>query len=168
MSTRPARRPTTAATQRPHDDDLGVLLTLALAEFKEQLHAHLASAGYDDLGPSFGFVFRSLADTPLSLVALSHRLGISAQGTLKIATEMVDRGYVERHDDADDKRVRRLALTARGRSALREARRFHTLTEKHLNETVGPRHVAGARAVLRALAADRLGAELNWGDVRPF
>ena len=153
---------------RPHVDDLGVLLTIALGAFKERLHAHLADAGYGDLGPSFGFVFRSLADGPLSLVEVARRLGITAQGALKIATEMVDRGYVERQDDPDDKRVRRLALTSRGRAALREARRFHQMVEKELVKDVGERQVAGARAVLRAFAGDRVGEPLTWGEVRPF
>lgn len=166
MSTRRAPAASTAA--RAHVDDLGVLLTLALGAFKQRLHAHLAQAGYDDLGPSFGFVFRSLAEGPLSLVELSQRLGISAQGALKIAAEMVNRGYVERQDDPTDKRVRHLVLTARGRGALREARRFHSIAEKALEKSVGARQVAGARAVLLALAAERATELLNWSEDRPF
>ena len=161
-------RKTAPPDSRPHVEDLGVLLTLALGAFKERLHTHLADAGYADLGPSYGFVFRSLADGPLSLVALAQRLGISAQGALKIASEMVERGYVEREDDPTDKRVRLLVLTARGRAALREARRFHVQVEEELTESVGPRQVAGARAVLRAFAAERAEEPLTWGEDRPF
>jgi DNA-binding MarR family transcriptional regulator len=114
--------------------DLGILLTLALDTFKRRLHDHLAEAGYDDLGPSFGFVFRSLADEPMSLAALAARLGVTSQGALKIATEMEQRGYIERQDD---RRVRRLVLTARGRAALREARRFHATVERELARSLG-------------------------------
>jgi DNA-binding MarR family transcriptional regulator len=156
------------SAEQPHADDLGVLLTLALGAFKQRLHAHLAHAGYDDLGASFGFVLRSLDGGPLSLVDLARRLGISAQGALKIATEMVDRGYVERQDDPEDKRVRRLLLTSRGRDALREARRFHSIAQRELVKTFGERQVAGARAVLHALAAERATEPLNWGEDRPF
>lgn len=99
-----------------------------------------------------GFVFRSLAERPLSLGELATRLGISSQGALKIVTEMEERDYVERRDDAVDRRVRRLVLTRRGRAALREARRFHAATERQLVTAVGVRQVAGARAVLAALA----------------
>jgi DNA-binding MarR family transcriptional regulator len=157
-----------APSSRPHIDDIGVLLTLAVGAFKERLHAHLADAGYSDLGPSYGFVFRSLADGPLSLVALSERLGITAQGALKIASEMVDRGYVERRDDPTDKRVRHLVLTARGKGALREARRFHVQIEKELEASVGTRQVAGAIAVLRELVGARAAEPLTWSEDRPF
>jgi DNA-binding MarR family transcriptional regulator len=148
MSTRP-RAP---RAPRPPDEDFGILLTAALGVFKSQLHAHLAAAGFDDLGPSFGFVFRSLAERSLSLVELAARLGISSQGALKIVADMEARGYVARTDDEVDRRVRRLSLTRRGRAALREARRFHTTAEQQLVAAVGSRQVAGARAALTALA----------------
>jgi len=155
---------------RPPAHDLGVLLTLALEAFKERLHAHLARAGYDDLGPSFGFVFRSLADRPLSLVELAARLQISSQGALKIVSEMEGRGYVERQDDATDRRVRRLALTSRGRSALREARRLHAAVERELTDTLGPERVVAARAVLETLAGEAAGDDpTSWATAgRPF
>ena len=173
MSSRQARRAvrtaSAAVADRPPAHDLGVLLTLALEAFKERLHAHLARAGYDDLGPSFGFVFRSLADRPLSLVELAARLRISSQGALKIVTEMESRGYLERQDDATDRRVRRLALTSRGRSALREARRLHAAVERELTNTLGTERVAAARAVLETLAGEAAGDPTSWATAaRPF
>ena len=155
------------STRTATDTDLGVLLTLATGTFKDRLHAHLAASGYDDLGPSFGFVFRSLADRPLSLAELATRLGISSQGALKIVAEMEERGYVERRDDEVDRRIRRLLLTTRGRAALREARRFHARVERDLVTMLGTTKVAGARAVLEALAGDVTDA--SWASVaRPF
>lgn len=149
--------------------DLGVLLTLALSAFKARLHAHLAQAGYDDLGPSFGFVFRSLAERPLSLVELAGRLGISSQGALKIVAAMEARAYVERQDDPADRRVTRLCLSARGRGALREARRFHATVEQELIRAVGAKQVAAARAVLEALTNDAGGKDVAWeSGTRPF
>ena len=44
--------------------DFGVLLNLAFGSFKAGLHAELARAGFDDVGPSFGYVFRLLASRP--------------------------------------------------------------------------------------------------------
>jgi DNA-binding MarR family transcriptional regulator len=134
--------------------DIGLLLTEAVVEFKRQLHAHLSHEGFTDLGPSFGFVFRCLADRSMSLAELSALLGISPQGTLKIVAEMVDLGYVARKDDATDRRVRQLSLTARGRAALREARRFHATVEERLKKTVGAKALAAARAVLEELAGE--------------
>lgn len=150
------------------DADLGVLLTIAVGVFKDRLHAHLATAGYDDLGPSFGFVFRSLADRELSLAELATMLGITPQGALKIVNEMVAKDYVERRDDSNDGRVRRLVLTTRGRAALREARRFHARAERELVAQLGANRVAGARAVLESLAAGA-DPEAPWASgTRPF
>jgi len=173
MSSHP-RRPSGRghAPARPTDPpphDLGILLTLALDTFKRRLHDHLANAGYDDLGPSFGFVFRSLADEPLSLAGLATRLGITSQGALKIAAEMEQRGYIERQDDREDRRVRRLLLTARGRAALREARRFHATVERELVRAFGADHVAAARVVLEELASESARDDATWaGAGRPF
>jgi len=160
---------TQRARSSAHGEDIGVLLTLALEAFKDRLHEHLAHAGFDDLGPSFGFVFRSLADTPLSLAELAAQLGMSAPGALKIVALMIERGYVERRDDADDARVKRLALTRRGRRALEEARGFHATAERELVTTLGKDHVASARAVLQALAGDVSTEGIVWpANARPF
>ena len=59
-------------------------------------------------------------------------------------------------------------LTARGRAALREARRFHLQVEKDLVKSVGARQVANAREVLLAFAAERAAEPLTWGEDRPF
>ena len=173
MSSRPRRSPdgerasSTRTEGSPHD--IGVVLTLALDAFKQRLHAHLADAGYDDLGPSFGFVFRSLADGPLSLVALADRLGLTSQGALKIAAEMERRGSIERQNDVEDRRVRHLVLSSRGRAALREARRFHASVERELARTHGAAHVAAARLVLESLAGALTRDVTTWaGSARPF
>jgi DNA-binding MarR family transcriptional regulator len=149
--------------------DLGILLTAAVSVFKSRLHAHLAGTGYDDIGPSFGFVFRSLADAPLSLAELAARLGISSQGALKIVADMTERGYVERRDDPTDRRVVQVALTARGRAALREARRFHAATERQLITAMGAKQVAHARAVLETLVRQGSLDDASWAAAaRPF
>lgn len=168
LSIRPSAGAPRAAAAAPTEPvDFGVLLNIAFGVFKDRLHAHLAGAGFSDLGPSFGYVFRSLADGPLSLAQLAARLGISSQGALKIVAEMEALGYVQRRDDASDQRVRRVALAPRGRSALREARRFHADEEQRLATSLGERRVANARAVLEALAAGALDAASR-SVARPF
>jgi DNA-binding MarR family transcriptional regulator len=165
MSTRAGR----AGGAKAPITDWGILLTAALGVFKEQLHAQLVRAGYDDLGPAFGFVFRSLAERPLSLAELAARLGMTSQGALKIVAAMAERGYVERQDDLVDRRVRRLSLSARGRAALREARRFHVAAERRLVQSVGAKQVASARAVLAALVQQSGTDSDSWAaSVRGF
>jgi hypothetical protein len=58
------------------------------------------------------------------------------------------RGYLERHPDATDRRVKRLRLSARGRAALRAARSFHRRFERRLPDAPALR--AGLEAIAGA------------------
>ena len=134
--------------------DLGVLFNLAYGAFVHRLNAAMAKAGYEDLGPSFGYVFRLLDAGPASLAALATRLQITSQGALKIVADMEAKGYVERREDPADARVRTVALTARGRKALQTARRFHASFEAQLASDVGATRAAALRSTLEHIVAD--------------
>ena len=101
------------------DIDFGILLGLAYGTFVDEMRADLARRGFDDLGRSYGYVFRVLGDSDRSLSELAGLLGMTLPGAGKIVDEMEARGYVERHPDRSDRRVKWLALSRRGRAALR-------------------------------------------------
>lgn len=128
------------------------MLLRALEGFKDGLHVHLADAGFPDIGNHYGVIFRALAERPFSLAEIAARLGITPQGALKTVAEMVERGYVERRDDAEDQRVRRLYLTERGKAALRSARQYHARVEREFTRRFGASAVESMRALLGALA----------------
>jgi DNA-binding MarR family transcriptional regulator len=132
--------------------DFGVLLNLAFNTFKEALDADLAAAGFDDIGSSFGYVFRLLDRGPCNLSELATQLGMSAPGALKVVEDMVRKGYVSRTLDRGDRRVRRLALTDRARAALLRARQFHRRYESELAQRLGVRKVEATRHVLASMA----------------
>lgn len=134
-------------------EDFGVLLNLAYGVLKEELHATLAKAGYDDLGPSFGYVFRLLADQPRSLAEVAAQLGITPQGALKIVDDMVAKDYVERRGHPQDGRIKLLSLTARGRRALAAAHAFHLRFERELAGSMGSARAQAARQALEHIAA---------------
>lgn len=131
--------------------DFGVLLNLAFGALKHELSAHMAAAGFDDLGTSFGYVFRIVDQDAPSLAELAARMGITPQGALKIVAEMIEKGYLRRVGDDVDKRIKRLMLSARGKRALAEARRFHAQYERSLATRLGERRVTMARAVLESM-----------------
>jgi DNA-binding MarR family transcriptional regulator len=134
-------------------DDFGILLGLAYQAFVDALHTHLRQQGFDDLGPSFGYVFRVLAVQPLTATQLASRLRLTPQGAAKIVDDMVQRGYVLRQADPDDGRARRLVLAPRGEQALAEARAFHAAFEQRLSDLHGVEEVMGVRTMLEALVA---------------
>ncbi len=131
--------------------DFGVLLNLAFGTFKARLHGELARAGFDDVGSSFGYVFRLLASEPLNLSAVAAALAISAPGALKIVNDMVDKGYVERLAHAGDARQKLLALTPRARRAMKVAHRFHGQFEAALARQLGAADAQAARRALEAI-----------------
>jgi len=130
--------------------DFGILLGLSYQAFVDELRAALHAAGFTDLGPSYGYVFRALGAEALHLRALAGRLGMTDQGAAKIVDEMEARGYLERRAHPEDGRIKRLRLARRGRAALATARRFHRLYERRLAQRLGAREVAIARRVLEA------------------
>lgn len=133
--------------------DFGVLLNLAFAAFKDALNAELAAAGFDDIGSSFGYVFRLLSDAPCSLSELAVQLRMTSPGALKVVDDMVAKGYVSRNADEGDRRVKRLELTNRGRAALNRARLFHKTYEESLAQQVGPSQLAATRKLLEVMTA---------------
>ena len=128
--------------------DIGILLGMAYGAFVDDMREDLARRGFSDLGPSYGYVFRVLSDGDRSLSELAALLGMTLPGAGKIGDEMEARGYVERHADRSDRRVKRLRLSARGRAALRAARAFHRRFERRLPDA------PALRAALEAIAAD--------------
>lgn len=145
-----------APTRSPSPDapaDLGVLLNLAFGTFKAQLHRELARAGFDDIGASFGYVFRLLAPAPRNLSEVAAALAISAPGALKIVNDMADKGYVERLAHAADARQKLLALTPRALQAMKVAHRFHGQFEAGLARQLGAEDARAARRVLEAIVA---------------
>ncbi len=148
--------------------DLGILLGLGYQVFCDLLRAELKARGFDDLGGAYGYVFRVLADDPLSQRELARRLGITDQGMAKIVNEMVERRYVERHADPDDSRINRLRLGARGRAALRAARRFHATFERELCRDLGESAVRRLRETLERIATRGGDADVARSRLRPM
>jgi len=147
------------ATRNPspaNAHDFGVLLNLAFGAFKAELHGALSRAGFDDIGASFGYVFRLLADEPRNLREVAESLGMSAPGALKIVNDMVAKCYVERMEHAEDARQKMLGLTPRARKAMRAAHAFHEQFEAELARRIGVRETQAARRLLEAIvvAAD--------------
>jgi DNA-binding MarR family transcriptional regulator len=133
--------------------DLGILLGLAYQTFTDELREQLEAQGFNDLGSSYGYVFRALGSESLHLRVLARRLGMTDQGASKIIDEMEARGYVERRVDPDDGRVKQLRLAKRGRAALSAARHFHAQYEARLRADHGDRAVDGLRRMLETFIA---------------
>ena len=140
------------STSKQQPPDLGIVLAKAYQEFVRQLHEDLADRGFDDLGRSDGFVFRALANNPMTVSALATRLHISKQGAGQIIDDMERRRYVRRRADPQDARARLIELSARGKAALTAARAFHGRRERQLLREHDRQTFNAFRTVLTSLA----------------
>jgi DNA-binding MarR family transcriptional regulator len=80
----------------------------------------LGGRGYADLRLSFEPYISLVGESGCRLRDLAEALGISKQACNQAADEIERAGYLRRTDDPDDRRGRRLLLTARGRALVRD------------------------------------------------
>lgn len=103
-----------ARTTRAWGDDLDAeVLELLLAVMDMVKNDFFAVAASEGLTPPQAFLVR-LIEEPLPMRELADLLGYDASNITGIADRLEQRGLVERRADPDDRRVRRLALTAQG------------------------------------------------------
>jgi DNA-binding MarR family transcriptional regulator len=135
-----------------HDKDF-VLWTQLLAEvlnaeMLERLHAE-----HPDVRYSHGFVFQQLVEGPRPVGEVAENLGVTSQAISKAARELEALGYIER-TPGEDARVRRLALTERGRAAVEAGREIRSALNAELADALGAERVAdAARTLMDALSA---------------
>jgi len=124
----------------------------------DELVATHARAG-DDVRPAHGFVIRALSANPLTVTELATRLEVSKQAVVKLVDEMESHGLIERRSDPEDRRAKRLWLTARGRTVRRRALAASRRMERRLLGELGPDAVATTRAALTRVVECGGGAE---------
>lgn len=107
-----------AHTQHPPETLLSLLdaaTESVLAEFRRELE----EAGYADIRPTHGCVFRFVRDDGMRLTELARLAGMTKQSVGELVDDLVDLGYVERIPDPEDRRAKLICLTDRGIEAQR-------------------------------------------------
>ncbi len=84
-----------------------------LADFREDLVA----AGYGDIRPTHGCVFRFVRGDGMRLTELATLAGITKQSAGELVDDLAALGYVERFPDPADRRAKLIRLTERGERA---------------------------------------------------
>jgi DNA-binding MarR family transcriptional regulator len=131
------------------EPDLGILLAITYRLFIDELTARLATAGYPDLRPPDGYMFRALQSEGRTITQLAEQLRISKQAALKIVDDMEGRGLVARHAVADDRRLKLIRLTDRGRRAMETAIRINRQIESEFAAQIGQETATTMRTALR-------------------
>jgi len=119
------------------------------ADFRTELEA----AGYGDIRPTHGCVFRFIREEPLRLTELATLAGTTKQSIGEVIDNLVQLGYVKRVPDPQDRRAKLICLTERGEEAQKTGGRLFTKVEQHWAERYGPDRIAQLRDLLEEIAA---------------
>jgi DNA-binding MarR family transcriptional regulator len=132
---------------------LPALLRHARTTYGKAMRRALAEAGYDDMPRNGMYVIGGLAlgagDVPLS--QLIDELGVSKQGGGQLIDTLVERGYLTRRTDEEDRRKLTITLTDRGKKAGEVQRGAREKIDTALLERVGKENVIRTRKTLAAL-----------------
>jgi DNA-binding MarR family transcriptional regulator len=131
------------------------LLEVAKLAMLDEFEAELGASGYADIRPTHGCVFRFVRDDGMRLTRLAELAGITKQSTGELVDDLVDRGYVERVPDPDDRRAKLIRLTDRGREAQRVGFGLIVELESRWEERFGSERIAELREILEAIAAEK-------------
>ena len=135
---------------------IGALLRLPWEEVQRHMLERLHERGFDDFDAAYLNVFQYPGPQGARPSELAARLGITKQALNYLLGELERLGYLARGPDPEDRRSKRIALTARGTSAIGVIREAVGEMETTWAEQLGPRRFAQLRKLL---------VELN--EVRP-
>jgi DNA-binding MarR family transcriptional regulator len=135
----------------PESPDLAILIVGAARVIADRLGEAVERAGVEDMRSPFGYVIRVLVDRDRTLTELADLLGVSKQAAIKVVDEMEARGFLARHSDPDDRRVKLLRLTDKGRTVRRAALAASHAIERELRRELGDPDVDALRTALESL-----------------
>lgn len=153
MSTRNPRR--SRRTQRIDLEraNTSTLLWLPFHAFIAEIHEALAAAGYPEIHPAHGTVFRLLDGEGTRLTDLAERAQTTKQAIAYSVDALEARGYLERVPDPRDGRARLIRLTRRGEELTRVTEGIIDRVEAGWAVRFGAEPLQRLRGMLRALAA---------------
>lgn len=130
--------------------DFAILLASAYGVVAQRLLLAMAKSGIRGMRPAYGFVIRAVAAESPTINRLAELLDVSKQAASKLVDEMHRAGFVERQEDARDRRQTRLQLTEKGRAVFRRALGVSRTIERSLRRRVSDSDVNACRRVLIA------------------
>ncbi len=120
------------------------------AEFREDLE----KAGYGDIRPTHGCVFRFVREGDgMRLTELARLAGTTKQSVGEMVDDLADRGYVQRIPDPEDRRAKLICLTDRGIEAQRVGFGLFEDLEERWGERFDTERIAQLRETLEEIVA---------------
>ena len=127
---------------------IGALLRIPWQAVQRQMLERLHERGFDDFDAAYLNIFQYPGPQGTRPSELAARLRVSKQALNYLLGELERLGYLERRPDPEDLRSKRIALTARGTSAIRVIREAVEETEATWAKQLGPKRFAHLRDLL--------------------
>jgi DNA-binding MarR family transcriptional regulator len=134
---------------------LGALLRRCHQALLVEIGRELSAAGHEELQLAQNALLRPLWDHPEGVRSsdLAAAARITKQSMGATVDQLEAQGYVERVEDPDDARAKRVRLTKRGREAGRIMRAAVRRVEADWARRIGAQRLAALRETLKALLA---------------
>ena len=145
--------PASAGGHTPPPPLIGALLRRPFETVRERMLAGLHQRGFSDLVAAHLDVFQYPGPDSQRPSELAKQTRMSKQALNYLLGQMERLGYLERRQDAEDQRVRRIHLTQRGQAALRAIREIVREVEVDWERELGARRFAQLRDLLEQLNA---------------
>ncbi|MBY0360182.1 MAG: MarR family transcriptional regulator [Candidatus Obscuribacterales bacterium] len=131
-------------------------LSLWKASRSIEAHAHRSIASLDMSGTDFGILEALLHKGPLPVNTIGKKILLTSGSITTAVDRLEERGLVERIDDASDRRVRLVRLTASGTKLIKAAFMQH---QKHLEKAMSHLNKEEQRNLLSLLKKLGQGAD---------
>ena len=124
----------------------------ARGAYARSIRAQLHAIGVDDLPRNGAFILAGIDPTGGPRGDLPADLGVTKQAVSQVIDTLVNRGYLTRSPDPDDRRRITLELTERGQQVVDAVMRGVEAVDLQLQERVTPEQIEAMRSVLLSLA----------------
>jgi DNA-binding MarR family transcriptional regulator len=130
---------------------IGQLLVRLLREFRDDLAAPRADAGYGDVREVHFQIFGNIRMGGIRLTELADRAQLSLAAASELVNDLVDLGYLTRRPDPADGRAKLIDLTKRGQSLMASAGGRVADIEDRWSKVVGERRFAQMTTTMQRL-----------------
>jgi len=130
---------------------IGALLRMRVDAIHRRMFERLHDRGFTDIDPAHLIVFQWPGPDDTRPSELAARLQISKQALNYLLGQLEQLGYLERRPDPHDQRGKRIAVTKRGRAAIRVIREGVNEIETEWAEQLGSDRFSQLKALLLTL-----------------
>jgi DNA-binding MarR family transcriptional regulator len=134
--------------------ELALLLLGSYRKLVDAAVKELADRGFADVRPVHDFAMRAIAAGADSASELGRRLSVSKQAAAKTIAVLLERGYIAREDDPNDRRRKRIEVTPLGHEVMRTGEEIFDELRRRWQRQLGEGELETLEAHLTAFVGD--------------